>query len=266
MNKKASLSSGTATLIVAVLAVTAFIRGRAQILFLAGVFAIFFVWASVKFWIPALKIRHIRRSTKKIQRQAEREKQRAMFPDFPDPVPAVLLRHVNHRISAYLQSIYPDATWEWRTESPEQIAEKGGTGRIQIYGAADYDFADVTLTQDAEINFSLLKVVPIANVMNSSGNPNAIPQKTNPVDPQVWYENQGRTVLEALISDLNSRGHHSLTIRENGEIVIQQADTETVKGILDHLPEKVYWPRLSKVFEREGMASQITDGGFVLSW
>lgn len=73
-------------------------------------------------------------------------------------------------------------------------------------------------------------------------------------------------MLEDLIADLHSRGHHSLTIRENGEIAIAQADSEIVRPAFETVPEKVYWPRLVKVFEREGLAADITEGGMVLSW
>ena len=82
----------------------------------------------------------------------------------------------------------------------------------------------------------------------------------------MWYEVQGRKVLEALITDLHSRGHNSLTIRENGDIAIKQADKELVRAGFESVPERTYWTRLCKVFEREGMAANITDGGILLSW
>ena len=55
MNKKTSLWSGVSVLIVAVLAVMAFIRGNAQIWLLGVAFAAWAVWAAVKFLLPYLK-------------------------------------------------------------------------------------------------------------------------------------------------------------------------------------------------------------------
>lgn len=267
MNKKTSLWSGVSVLIVAVLAVMAFIRGNAQIWLLAGVFAAFAVWVSVKYLIPYLKMQKSRYEVRKLRKKTKAQTQRSIeIPDISDPVDLVLLRHVNYRISAYLQSAYPDATWDWREEFPEKIVAKGGTGRIQLYGVPDYNFADVTFTQNADINCALLKIVPMAELHKLSGETEPIPQKSNPVDPQVWYEKQGRMVLEALISDLNSRGHHSLTIRENGEIAIKQADSEVTRPAFENVPEKMYWTRLAKVFEREGMAANVTESGIALSW
>lgn len=277
MKKKKSLWSGVSILIVAMLAITAFTRGGTQMWLLAAAFTAWSVWAAVYFLVPYIKEQlhkyEARRIRRKCKKQDAQEPQFSMTQEY-DPVNHVLLRHVNFRISAYLQSIYPDATWEWREEFPEQIIADGGTGRIKLFGVPDFNYADVTFTQNADIRCALMNVVPLAKLRT---NPSAeetqeasetaqVPQKQNPVDPQVWYEMQGRKVLETLITDLHSRGHSSLTIRENGDIVVRQADSEIVKSSLEGVPEKTYWARLCKVFEREGMAADITDGGILLSW
>ena len=196
MRKKKNLWSGVSILIVAVLVITAFIRGNAQAWLLAAAFVIWAVWATYYFLVPYIKEELHKREAKRIRKKCEKQDaafDRFIIPEVSDPVEQVLLRHANYRISAYLQSVYPNATW-------------------------------------------------------------------------VWYEVQGRKVLEALITDLHSRGYNSLTIRENGDIAIQQADSEKVRTAFESVPEKPYWARLCKVFEREGMAANITDGGILLSW
>ena len=167
-------------------------------------------------------------------------------------------------------------TWEWREEFPERIIAKGGTGRIKLFGVDGYNFADVAFDQNGGIDCALVNIVPLKqptapqpsafDTKDTVEAPAAIPKQPDPVDPQVWYEVQGRKVLEALITDLHSRGYNSLTIRENGDIAIQQADREKVRTAFESVPEKTYWARLCKVFEREGMAANITDGGILLSW
>lgn len=277
MKKKKSLWSGVSILIVAVLAITTFIRGAAQMWLLAAAFTAWSVWAVVYFLVPYIKEQLHRYEARRIRKKYEKqEAQESRIPiaEKSDPVNHVLLRHVNFRISAYLQSIYPEATWEWREEFPEQIVTDGGTGRIKLFGVPDFNFADVIFTQNADIRCALMNVVPLVPLDNNqpaeetqeASEITQIPQKQNPVDPQVWYEMQGRKVLENLITDLHSRGHSNLTIRENGDIVIRQADSEVVKSTLESVPEKTYWARLCKVFEREGMAADITAGGILLSW
>lgn len=279
MKKKKSLWSGVSILIVVTLAITAFIRGNAQFWLYAISFAVWSAWTVVYFLIPFIKEERHRTEAQRIRKECEKQyakKPRFIVPEISDPINLVLLRHANFRISAYLQSIYPEATWEWREEYPERIIAKGGTGRIRLFGVAGFNYADVTFNQNADINCSLVNVVPLIQqtapnasadeTMEAAKVPEMTPKQQNPIDPQVWYEVQGRKVLEALITDLHSRGYSSLTIRENGDIAIKQADSEKVKTAFESVPEKMYWTKLCKVFEREGMAANITDGGILLTW
>lgn len=279
MKKKKSLWSSISILIVAVLAIIAFVRGNTQLWLLVAAFTIWLVWAVMHFLVPYIKEQLHRYEAKRIRRKCEKqdaENSQITVPDVSDSVTRVLLRHVNYRITAYLQSVYPEATWEWREEFPEQIVVKGGTGRIKLFGVNGFNFADVTFDQNAGIDCSLINVVPIttklctdttaAEPVEAALQPETGINQQNPIDPQVWYEVQGRKVLETLVADLHSRGYNNLTIKENGDIAIKQADGEKVRPAFESIPEKTYWTRLCKVFEREGIAAQITDGGILLSW
>ena len=122
MKRKKSLWSGVSILIVAMLAITAFIRGNAQVWLLAIAFTLWSVWAVFYYLIPYIKVELHRREARRIRKKCEQQDaKRPTFtiPDVSDPLNLVLLRHVNYRISTYLQSVYPDATWEWREEFPE---------------------------------------------------------------------------------------------------------------------------------------------------
>lgn len=274
MKNKKSLWSGVSVLIVAVLAITAFVRGDMEIWLLAGAFAVWGIWAVVRFGVPYAKAQIYHYKARKIRKQCEAQPQKSELniPDVSDPTGIVLLRHVNYRVSSYIQSVYPDATWEWREEFPERIIAKGGVARIQIFGVPDFNFADVTFDQNAGIHCSMLKIIPLSRLKENPAAPagtaeeQPAPPQPNTVDPQVWYEVKAREVLKNLIADLDSRGHSSLTIKETGEIAIQQADSEIVKPAFENVPERMFWPRLVKVFEREGMAANITDNGLLLSW
>ena len=269
MNKKTSLWSGVSVLIVAVLAIMAFVGGSMQLWLLGLAFTVWVIWAILKHFVPCLKAWVYRHKVQKLRRQRSAQVRKTTafkVPDISDPFGSVLLRHVSFRISSYLQSAYPDATWEWCEEFPEKIVAKGGTARIQVFGIPAFNYADVTFNQKADIACNMLKIVPMAELRNAAGETTTVPEKRNPIDPQVWYETQAREVLENLITDLNARGHRNLTIRDNGEVAIQQADTALVKPLFENVPERVYWPRLVKVFEREGIAANIAENGMVLSW
>lgn len=273
MKRKSLFGGGLSVLIVAILVVMAFIRGPQQEWILAGVFSLwgtFMVAAAIWSNKDRIRLKHEQRRLRKLR---DKENHRAAnfmadgfrVPEVDDaPVGTVLMRHVNHRISSYLKSAYSNVTWEWVTEDPEQLAAKGGTGRIRLYGVPDFNYAEVMFDQLARIDCEMMRIVPLAE-LDKAGAPSR-EHPGQPVDPEVWYSIQGKAVLEGCIAELNSRGHASLTIKENGEIHIRQADSDVVHDKLKNLPAKNYWQGLVRLFEKEGLAAALTDDGIKVSW
>ena len=261
----------TGILIGAIIAILALVRGPWQTWLLVGVFAV---------WGLRLLAAHMPPRTHKANRRRKRrrhQKTRRPADDGPDisawaqepyseSAEALLLRHVNHRISAYLRSAYPGITWEWEEKKPEKLALSGGTGRIRVFGVPDFDHADITLDQQANIACSMLRIVPLADTENSAPPEGQAPSGRQPIDPQVWYELQGRAVLEALVTDLDSRGYSCLTIHENGDACVEEGQQEVPKERLPGFPEKAYWNRLVEVLEGNGLTAEATPGGIRVCW
>lgn len=256
-------TSSVTVLLVTVLAIMAFIRGPLQIWFLAGAFVLWGVWVIIPMLIHAQKRSAYQRQKKQTPPVRAKDFQ---FPDLTEQSESVLLRHVNFRISAYLKSAFPDVTWEWREKEPERIIKNGGIARIQIFGVPDYNYANVTFDSKANIGCDVMKIVPLREAAGAPSDVPAAPTPQQPVDPQIWYEMQGRQILGDLIADLHSRGHSSLTIKENGEICIKQADAEVTAQTLTGFPKRNYWQALTKVFEKEGLAAAVTETGLAVTW
>ncbi|MDY3690985.1 MAG: hypothetical protein SO072_03335 [Dysosmobacter sp.] len=252
-------------LIGAVIAVLALVRGAWQFWLLLAVFAVWGLWLVLTILLPYVVSRQRQR---KAQQLAEVQPPPASGGTREnDAMEQILLRHVNHRISAYLKSVYPKARWEWREQQPERLILEGGTGRIRIYGVPDYNFADVKLDAQANLQCSLVKIVPLAKGGKPAGESGPSSPNEQPVDPRIWFENQGRTVLESLVSDLNSRGHSSLEIDEDGAIHVESADGNTkAHEPLPSFPEKVYWPQLVNVLESEGYAAEVRENTVAVTW
>lgn len=271
MKQKKNLWSDVRILIAAVVIIHALLRGNWQFWTLAAAISVWTAWAMYRHLIPFLKEFRDSREAKKVkkhyQEQAEQQKLCSDIDTF-DPIAIVLLRHVNHRISAYLKSSYPDASWDWCVDNPEKLAVHGGTGRIKLSGIPDFDFAEITLNPNAQIGCKLLRIVPLETKSESADGADKDKKSgnTSEVNPQVWYEKQGKSVLTNLIVDLNSRGYSSLTIQEDGNVVIKQENQDIKKRCFASVPDRVIWPRLVKVFERDGIAGEITDAGLVVSW
>ncbi len=57
-----------------------------------------------------------------------------------------------------------------------------------------------------------------------------------------------------------------LTIKENGDIVINRQKKEVLKATLDSFPEKNYWKELVSILEENELKGKITGNGLQISW
>lgn len=272
MKNNSAHPGSTGILIGAVTAILALVRGPWQSRLLLGVFLLWGLGLLASHMLPPARQAN---RTRKSRLRGKRFPAADDGPDIParmqktDGIPAetLLLRHVNHRISAFLRSAYPGVTWEWEEgEKPEKLILSGGTGRIRVFGVPDFGHADITLDQQANITCSMVRIVPLADSENKTPPDGQTPSGKQPIDPQVWYETQGRAILETLVTDLNSRGYSSLTIHENGDACVEEGQQEVPKEHLAGFPAKVYWPRLVEVLESNGLTAESTPCGIRVSW
>ncbi len=241
MKQKAAISGSIGLLTSVVIAILALVRGPLETVLLIGTFVVWGLWL---LWTQ-------------VQRKEERAE------NFNRQMAQTLLHHVNYRVSACLKAGYPNARWEWMMPDPALFVAQGGTGRIRVYGIAGYEFADVTLDQSGKLSCSL---VSLASVQDAAKKP-APPDKQE-FDPQVWYDANARQTLERLVADLDSRGHSSLTLKEDGSIcTCPKGDgTEAKHGLLADFPAKDCWQKLVEVLERAGLSAAVQDGCIAVTW
>lgn len=275
MNQKNPLWSSVSILVVAVLIVTAFVRGDWAVPLLIVPFVVWGLWA---FWtqlFPGLR-RRCELYLQKRQAQAIEEARKAeglrnakkaeqALAAVPESEMAkALLRHINHRISTQLKGMYPDARWNWVTPNPTLLALQGGIGRIRVYGVPDYNYADVELDPCGKLGCSLVKAL----TPQGAEAPSPEPPNRQAMDPQEWYERDGKKVLKAMVADLDSRGHNRLAIKEDGKVFVQPVDggEETEEGTLLHFPPRDCWPKLVTVLEQAGFAAAAREDYVAVVW
>lgn len=251
MKQKISLGGSITILIGVVIGILAVVRGPLQTGLLLGVFALWGLWVLLTLLRPAWRANKAYRCQ---EERAAMEQNEFSSRNLAE----LLLRHVNCRISEALQSVYPNASWEWTMPNPAIFVVRGGTGRIQVFDVPDYEFADVTLDQNGNFKCAMVTVTPLGGA--PSGQPT--------LDPQAWYELEGRSLLERVVADLKTRNHHKLTLNEDGSICIQPVGSNNTikKGTFANFPDKVYWPRLADVLNQEGLSTDVQADHIVVSW
>jgi hypothetical protein len=258
MKRNKIFTGSVSVLIVAVLAVTAFMRGQQQFWALIAVFAAWIVFAASGAFS---------KKRKGIQRLRPAFKHKSKEPDTEHSGDTdSLMRHVNCRISAYLQSVYPDASWEWVSVVPEKISGGEGRGRIRLHGVPDYNFADVRIDAYARISCDLLNIVPFAGKSEAPGPDVPGEPDARPVDASVWYGIQGKEILEGVIGDLNSRGYGELTVKEDGSICTLRGSDDICHDKFRNLPGRRQWPGIVKLLEKDGLTADIADDGIKICW
>jgi hypothetical protein len=235
--------NGTALILVA-LVITAFLRGAWQ----TRAFAL----AAVVFAL-AFMIQWVRKQKK--QGKTWTPEQSAA--DETALLRALLLRHVNCRVTGFLQSVYPETSWEWVSENPVKIAAEGGIGRIRLYGVPDREFADITMDATARIGCELLQITPLAKTA-----PSPAPEK----DAGTWFAEKGKAALDSCVAELTSRGYVKFGVRENGDIFVTQKGKRKVLSRFTDFPKKSAWRSLAAVLDNAGFSASVADDAFCVAW
>lgn len=183
----------------------------------------------------------------------------------------LLLLHVNQRITEMLHAAFPNVTWKWCVKNPLRLILKGGVGRIRVYGVEGFEYADIAIETTGKVNCNMLRMVPLSAARASElqdFSQTVIPQEQMNAgpDPKIWYEESGRKTLEQVVNDLNSRGHHSLTIQEDGSIHISGEDASDSTASLAGFPPSKKWSALVDLFAKDGLNATLNQDAIELTW
>lgn len=178
-----------------------------------------------------------------------------------------MLLHIALRITEKLKSAYPQSVWQWKDAPSLQHILSGGTVRILVENMDAYTHADISFDRFGRIHVEPMTIGSFAEP--STGGPDdteETPPEPPVVDVRVWYELVGQKVLESQITDLNANGHTKLTIKENGDIVINRQKKELLKGTLDSFPPKKSWDELVALLAEDELKGKITGNTLQVSW
>lgn len=178
-----------------------------------------------------------------------------------------MLLHIALRITEKLKSAYPQSVWQWKDTPSLQDILAGGTVRILVENMDAYTHADISFDRFGRIHVEPMTIGAFAEPpADDPDDAEETPPEPSVVDVRVWYELVGQKVLESQITDLNANGHTKLTIKENGDIVVNRQKKEMLKGTLDSFPAKSYWEELVLLLAEDELKGKITGNTLQVSW
>ena len=93
---------------------------------------------------------------------------------------------------------------------------------------------------------------------NVPDNPDTHPDE----DAETWYRMIGKAILTDAVTDLNTHGSKQLTIRENGDILIE----DSVYDTFDSFPKQSLWNRLTELMKEDGLNAFTANNEISVSW
>lgn len=177
----------------------------------------------------------------------------------------VLMTQYRLRISEKLKSAYPDAVWKWDKEPDLRNLMDSDTVRIQVENMAAFTHADVYFDFYGRIH---IEPMTIGNFIpeNAGDSEVSVPKEPAVVDVKAWFDLVGRQILDKQITELHAQGHNKLTIKENGDIVINCQKKERFLCSLDAFPGKNYWQELISVLADNELEAKIAGNTLQVSW
>lgn len=178
-----------------------------------------------------------------------------------------MLLHIALRITEKLKSAYPQSVWQWKDTPSLQDILAGGTVRILVENMDAYTHADISFDRFGRIHVEPMTIGTFAEPpADDPDDAEETPPEPSVVDVRVWYELVGQKVLESQITDLNANGHTKLTIKENGDIIVNRQKKEMLKVTLDSFPAKSYWEELVLLLAEDELKGKITGNTLQVSW
>lgn len=200
-----------------------------------------------------------------------------VFPIQTEPVPSgiffsdaeinTLFLHLSLRITEKIKSAYPNAVWQW-TEKPTLSELLSGTSvRVSVEEMNNFTHADISFDRFGKIHVTPMIVGNfVSEEQSKESSKESYSKEPAIVDVRAWFELVGQRILEDHITELNANGHSKLTIKENGDLVINRHKKESFIARLEAFPGKTYWDELVTVFEENELHAKITGNSLQISW
>lgn len=251
-----------------------------------GIAVCFIIWLTatlgVKLWRNRKSIKaFLSNQKKKSQNSKTTSDVKPYNPEVPTPQPVpeangimlsdaqvkTMLCHLSIRISDKIKSAYPNAVWHWNVKPSLLDLINGKTVRISVENMDKYTHADITFDRFNRIHVEPMCIGIFVPNDDTKTDDDEQPKNEPPVvDVKAWYELIGQRVLDAQITELNANGHNRLTIKENGDIVINRQKKEVYLTSLETFPGKNYWQELVTVLEENDLTAKIAGNSLQVSW
>ena len=241
----------------------------------------FFQWLAIGFlaaWLISMLVSFVneRRRSKPRQPKTRQATQEKLSEEETEKAEAqlseddlFLIRQVNSRITEQLKLTYPAVSWLWAHRPSGEQLRKGGIWRIRVSNADPFNFAEVVLKKTGRLSITMIQAVPVKDVSVDSEEATddlADGELLHRVDVKGWYASTGEQILASIVDNLNSQGHHSVLVKDDGSVVIQQSGTEEPVEKVQGFPPRMVWDEFCQLLKEDNYQATVQPSGLLLAW
>lgn len=184
----------------------------------------------------------------------------------PNSTEKTLLYHVNARITEKLQTTYPNARWDWDINDPLSIICNNDVGKIKLFDAGEYNFANVKFLNFSAISLELMKITAFDEISTPEKVTTQETVAETKVDVDAWYTINAQSLLSEIITDLNTKGCKEIFINEDGSIYKSKNDLEPELQKIENMPEQTYWDKIVKLINDDGLKATKEEKVMQIAW
>ena len=137
-----------------------------------------------------------------------------------------------------------------------------------IRKADSYSHLGVCLGRNGELQMSLFSLVNLENIRESIPvepvTISVVEDETQEVKD--WYSQKGQQLLTELITQMHGRGYSKLSIKENGDVMVEENGRSVRKDFFSEIPPKTQWKALKELMEEDDVQVQVSGRRLTLAW
>ena len=136
--------------------------------------------------------------------------------------------------------------------------------------ADPFNFGEVAIDQSGKLTITMLQACLLKTVTAASKDDDSDLEEhelLDRVDVKEWYEGEGERVITAMIDNLNTQGHRTLLIRENGEVYVElDAGNNQKVECIQNFPPRMVWEEICQTLKEDESTASIKPDGLALAW
>ncbi len=167
------------------------------------------------------------------------------------------------RIDEKIKSRFPEAVIELTENDMLRMVTAKRAICVAVRQADAFSHMNIALRQDGSICMNLFSLVDFDQIHAEEKKVVKLEEETAEV--RQWFEQKGQRQIAELITNMNSRGYRRLSIKENGEVVVEEDGKSVVKDYFPDIPKKKDWRKLKALLSEAGVESQ-TGKMLTMSW